>query len=167
MHLSDLKKRIVDLRYSEVDDEKSGEKIGTYGRKGGKYFFVKKVYVDYLTGERRPEFRFDFIHAVPENQYAEVQDYKYGEPPYTFVDTDDPFWPEGIPPDQEGHYRFKDTLMMKTSLAKWVEKEKENVKMSELLAQKKSGKLRGSKWGKMGRGQTAQSDEEILLSLIK
>lgn len=115
MFLSDVK--IIDLKASTIDKEKSDPKKG-------KYVFKKKVYLSYKEDAPRPEreWWFSWNRHTPEG--GEIRDWqiKWG---FEFVTTNDSYWPEGVPPNAEGHYIFsKDAVLMRCPLINWVKKMK-------------------------------------------
>ncbi len=107
MYLSDIK--IVDLRFSKWDKEKSNPK-------DGKYDFDKKAYVDmYGTKETRPPWFFTWCRYDPRNNYMEFRDWKISG--YSAVQFDeDKYWPEPLSPNENGHYVFGDVIAVKRPL---------------------------------------------------
>ena len=106
MYLSDIK--IVDLRLSEWDEEKSSPEDGDYD-------FTKKVYVSYGSKESRPPWFFTTCRYEITNNYQEFRDWKYDG--YSAVQFgEDEFYPEPLAPNNDGHYVFKDVIWVKRPL---------------------------------------------------
>lgn len=108
MYLGQVK--VIDLRHSVWDEKKSN-------RKKGDYVITKKAYArDLYHGPMRSPWWFRWIRNEPNNRFREVRDAKIEG--YTFVTLDDPYWPEGVSPDEayEGHYTFGDVILMKRPL---------------------------------------------------
>jgi len=121
LYLSDIK--IVDLNRSEIDEEKSD-------RKKGKFKFKKKVYFkqsDYLDGAVRPQHIIKHVGYEGENAVSSFMTYQrlwQAE----LLTTDDPYWPEPLPADANGHYPFQDGIFVKIPIEVWVEKHHEDIK---------------------------------------
>lgn len=107
MYLSDIK--IVDLRFSEWDEEKSDPKDGNYD-------FSKKVYINMHGGkEVRPPWFFTWIRYEKANNYDEFRTCKYDG--YSAVQFgEDEYYPEPLSPNNNGHYVFKDVILVKRPL---------------------------------------------------
>lgn len=108
MYLGQVK--VIDLRHSVWDEKKSN-------RKKGDYVITKKAYVrDLYHSPMRSPWWFRWIRNEPTNRFREVRDAQIDG--YTFVSLDDPYWPEGVTPDEasEGHYTFGDVVLMKRPL---------------------------------------------------
>lgn len=110
-------KHIVDLRRSKWDKERSD-------RKKGRYHFIEKVYVknsDYLDDLIRPDHVFSFVGydiKDPQSGFFYWQMH-YAAEPVTEVDD---YWPEGLAPDANGHYKFIDSILVKVPTDIWVNK---------------------------------------------
>lgn len=107
MYLSDIK--IVDLRFSKWNEEKSDPKDGNYD-------FTEKVYVNLLGSKKvRSPWFFTWCRYDPRNNYQEFRDWRYDG--YSAVNVDkDEFWPEPLAPNNDGNYVFKDVICVKRSL---------------------------------------------------
>ena len=115
MNLAELKKRMVDLRRSEYDKERSSPK-------DGKYIWVKKVYLktsDYRDDNTRPEFKYRWVAFDKNDDFASFNHWRMNYEATT-VDYKDPsteVYPEPLVPTAEGHYRFMDMILMKIPVA--------------------------------------------------
>jgi len=72
MNLSDLKKRLVDLRRSDYDKERSSPK-------DGRYFWNKKVYLkfdDYKDDNVRPNFKYRWVAYDDKNDFAQFNHWR-------------------------------------------------------------------------------------------
>jgi len=107
MYLSDIK--IVDLRFSEWNKDKSDPKDGDYD-------FTKKVYVNMHGGkEVRPHWFFTTCRYDERNNFREFREWKVSG--YSAVQFDeDEFWPEPLSPNVDGHYVFGDVIFVKRPL---------------------------------------------------
>lgn len=111
MNLADLKKRMVDLRRSEYDKERSSPK-------DGKYHWTKKVYMkysDYKDDNTRPNFKYRWVAYDSQNDFTQFNHWRMNYEATT-VDYKDPsteVYPEPLVPNAEGHYRYMDMILMK------------------------------------------------------
>jgi len=121
MYLSEIK--LVDMRHSVIDKDKSTPEKGLYA-------FKKKVYVDYKTKAQRPPYFFTWVRYNPRDDFKDVRDYqvKWG---YEYVTKDDPYWPEGLGPDAEGHYRYGDVVLMRCPLINELRKREQEIAISQ------------------------------------
>ena len=111
MNLADLKKRVVDLRRSEYDKERSSPK-------DGRYYWTKKVYLklsDYRDDNTRPNFKYRWVAYDSNNDFAQFNHWRmnYDATPVDYKDLATEIYPEPLVPDAEGHYRFMDMILMK------------------------------------------------------
>ena len=120
MLLRDIK--LVDLQRSKL-------KRGTDPEKGiFKFEPNGKVYVSWKDPATRPQ------HYVKWNRNTpyDIEGWKI-KWNYSYVTTKDPYWPEGIKPNQSGHYVYRtDMVLMKCPLADYVAKRKKEIEKSEL-----------------------------------
>ena len=121
---------IVDLKRSVIDEGKSD-------RKKNRFFFKKRVYVadaDYKDAQTRPAYKFEWAaldnmsRSDPAEDSAGVQTY-FGMG-YDFVTKDDPYYPEGAILDSEGHYVFKDAILMRCDFGAWLKRRARDIDRS-------------------------------------
>jgi len=101
--LAELNTHIVDLNRSPWDKERSDRAKGIY------YFNGPKVYIkksDYDDSASRPAHVLKWID-VDRLPYMRA---KFGAEPVT---PSDPYWPEPMPPNAEGHYKYIDAILVK------------------------------------------------------
>jgi len=115
MNLSDLKKRMVDLRRSEYDKERSSPK-------DGKYVWTKKVYLkfsDYKDDNARPNFKYRWVAYDSNNDFTQFNHWRmnYEATPVDYKDPSTEIYPEPLVPNAEGHYRYMDMILMKIPIA--------------------------------------------------
>ncbi|MFA5715898.1 MAG: hypothetical protein WC998_09165 [Candidatus Paceibacterota bacterium] len=126
MNSQDMIKNIIDLRRSKWDKEHSKEKEG---------FFVfdpvpdSKVYLkrtDYSDASIRPDYVMFFISEEEDDPRSGMMYWssKYQATP--IIAGVDPFWPEGMKPNSEGHYVYIDSILVKVPLMIWLDKVKED-----------------------------------------
>ena len=124
MRLNEIK--IVDLDRSEWDKKKSD-------RKKAEYFFTgKKFYIDNKIKETRTPYHFSWCRYDQRNGYRELNEWKYlyGYSPVS-VDID-PYYPEGITPNESGYYQYGDLVFVKCSLLEHLRRMEENRRIGTL-----------------------------------
>jgi hypothetical protein len=113
----EITKHIVDLRRSKWDKERSD-------KSKGHYYFTEKVYVknsDYRDDLIRPAYVFSFVgydKQDPQSGFAYWQMH-YGAEAVTEADE---YWPEGLAPNGDGHYKLIDSILVKVPTEIWVQK---------------------------------------------
>ena len=116
--------KLVDLRRSKL-------KKGT-DRKKGIYKFEPngKVYVSWKDPATRPP---DYIKWNRNAPYDISRwEIKWG---YSFVTIEDPYWPEGLKPNEEGNYVYQtDMVLVKCPLENYVNKRKKEIEKSEMAS---------------------------------
>jgi len=121
MYIQDMK--LVDLRMSKWDKEKSDPAKGDY-------FFTEKRYINYR-GDRAaaPPFKFIWARYNPIDNFRDMRDwktrYKASE-----VGLNDPYWPEGVAP-QNGKYIEGDAILMKVPILEYARKRKAEIAASD------------------------------------
>ena len=119
--------KLVDLRRSKVK-KGSDPKKGLYKFEPG-----GKVYVSWKDPSIRPP------HYVKWNRNTpfDVESWKI-KWNYSYVTIEDPYWPEGIKPNEEGHYVYQtDMVLMKCPLEDYVKKRTKEIEKSELASRAK------------------------------
>lgn len=114
MNLADLKKRMVDLKRSEYDKDRSSPK-------DGRYVWLKKVYfapTDYKDSNTRLRYKYRWVAFDEKDDF---KSYNHWSMSYqaTRVRWDDPeteIYPEPLVPDANGDYRYMDMILMKIPL---------------------------------------------------
>lgn len=119
--LQALNRRILDLKASKVDTEKSTP--ANYVFKGDKKYYSKRS---------KPKFITKWC-TVPNEKERGVPllkswEFLYGFTPVKFNDFD--YWVEGITPDGSGHCIHGDAILVKIPIEKYVEKVKADRKAS-------------------------------------
>ncbi len=122
MYLQQVK--FIDVNRSEWNKETSKPNEGIYD-------FTKKAFVNNDKKESRTDWHFEWVPWNKNTNYREFSEYKtrYGA---DFVKAGvDPFIPDGVPPDGDGHYLFmNDVVLIKYPLLTWLRKQDEASKMS-------------------------------------
>jgi len=114
-HLGQMK--LVDLKRSIVDEKKSD-------LKKGKYAFMSKTYLsraDFLDASLGLNEYYTWVLYEPRENYRTVETYRYSWG-FEIVTVGDRMCPEGISPDAENKYVFKDVVLMKCPLVNWLRK---------------------------------------------
>jgi len=122
MKLQDVK--IIDLRASVLDREKSDPECG-------RYVFKEKRYVDYKGKSTRPNYKFLWCRWEPKNNYREFNEWNVRWGDTLLTNAVDPYIPEGIPKDAEGHFRYGDVILVKRPLINELKRLEENEKISK------------------------------------
>ena len=125
LDLNTVLSRIIDLRYSKIDETKSDPKKGR--------FFGQKVYYS-TKGKKLADcpWWFAFCHQDREGQEPNKWIVLMG---YDFVEPGDKFIPDGVPLNAEGHYQVGDVVLMKQPMRLHLEQKLERYKMEENQAQ--------------------------------
>jgi hypothetical protein len=106
--LKDIK--IVDLNRSRWDKKQSDRKKGNYVFEPNGKVYVNKM-KDYLHGETRHPWVFTWCTHDPGRRFGTLHKWRV-DYQATFVDINDPYWPEGMIPDAEGKYIFRDDMVL-------------------------------------------------------
>jgi len=143
MRLREIKP--IDLRFSTVATEEGEQPIDL--KKGlkktieklatGDLHLAKKEYVNYRDKPRRPDWFFTWSRWDASNNYRELRDKKIIDH-YSEVNADkDPFWPEGVEPNAEGHYVYGDLIWVKCPLKDHLQREADRMKLSRFAGRQR------------------------------
>jgi hypothetical protein len=125
MQLRDIK--LVDLRRSKLK-RSSNPKKGIYEFEPG-----GKVYISWKDSATRPPHYVKWNRNTPYDIARWKTLWDYSE-----VTIEDPYWPEGMKPNEEGHYVYAtDMILMKCPLENYVEKRKKEILKSEMASRAK------------------------------
>jgi hypothetical protein len=119
---------IVDLNRSVIDEGKSD-------RKKGRLFFKKRTYItdaDYKDAQTRPRHKLEWANNEKEGYGVQT----YQGMGYDFVTKDDPYYPDGANTDGEGHYVWKDVILMKCDFTAWLKRRARDMDRSNKAPQK-------------------------------
>jgi len=115
-----------------VDDE----------RRRGYYKFKKKTYVNYRDAGRRPPWKFIWCQYSDRDNYSMYHDWQVQFGSTAVVYDEDGYAPEGIPVNGEGHFVFKDVILMKEDLQKYLRRQMEARMKSERASKAEIDALR-------------------------
>ena len=115
--------KLVDINHSVIDKDNSKPEIGQYE-------FVEKKYVTYQDPEVRPTWYFSWCRYVPQNNYAEFNEWNWRWK-FSKVVVEDGFWPEGLAPDANGAYTNGDLILVKCPLSEYIKRRKHEIGLSE------------------------------------
>lgn len=102
-------------------------------KKAGKYVFKNKVYISWRDPATRPPHYVKWNRNTPYDVEGWKVKWNYSE-----VTIEDPYWPEGVKPNEEGHYVYRtDMILMKCPLENYVEKRKKEIMRSEMASRAK------------------------------
>jgi len=118
MFLTDIK--IVDMKHSKWDKQKSNPDKG-------EYVFTNKKYVDYNDTGRKLDYFWQWGDVEP----GELNRWKYAWNYSEVRAEDNLFWPEGIAPDADGRYVFRDAILLKIKVKDYAAKRKPEIEQSE------------------------------------
>jgi hypothetical protein len=121
MYLQETK--LIDLRTSKVDEKRTD-------RSKADYYFTDKRYINYR-GDRAaiPPYKFQWNRYNPKSNFREIEDWKI-KYKASFVTPEDPYWPEGVVP-QNGMYILGDAVLMKIPIIEYAKKRKAEIAASE------------------------------------
>jgi hypothetical protein len=128
MNLSDVRRRMVDLKRSGVDWERSDPVNGQY------HFNNQKVYLhwdDYKDSSTRPNFKYHWVAYDDKDDFRNIKKWQWDFDAEFVVATDrsNEVWPELIgKPGTDGLYHYMDMVLMKVPLLKHLETMDENSK---------------------------------------
>lgn len=129
MNLMEIHHHIVDLNTSVIDKKLSKPELDQYE-------FDSKKYIDYKGRAGRPDYWFQWIRHEPSNGFREEREARYNH--YTYVVKGvDPYWPEPLVADAEGHYVYGDVVLMKRPLLVEVNERLKNAELSRGMAKAK------------------------------
>jgi len=108
------------MKHSKWDKQKSNPDKG-------EYVFTDKKYVSYDDKSRKLDYFWQWGDVEP----SELARWKYAWN-YSEVRKDDNlFWPEGIAPDADGRYVFRDAILLKITIQDYAAKRKPEIEQSE------------------------------------
>ncbi len=125
MFVTDVK--IIDKKYSSLDDKRSDPAKG-------KYAWTKKEYIDLKRHiDKDKEWFFTTSHYDPRNGFLDFYGDKvqYG---YVPIEKEDRFIPEGAMLNTEGYWQFKDVVFCKVPLREHLIRRQNDMKISKNAA---------------------------------
>jgi len=128
VNLNDIKKRMVDLKRSGVDWDKSDPVAGKYE------FANKKVYYhwkDYKDASTRLRYIYRWVAYDANDDFRNINKWKWDFDAELVVATDksNELWPEIVgKPSSDGYYHYMDMVLMRIPLVKWLEKKEADSK---------------------------------------
>lgn len=102
----------------------------------GFYKFKEMVYVSYKEPGARPDVWFSWCRYDNRDNYRHLSEWRY-QFGYMPVSKEDPYWPENVPLNQNGHYQVGDLCLVKCKLIDHLKRRFEEVEMSKNAAQAK------------------------------
>lgn len=122
-----LKKAIEEARKElKIEEEEFAKNLKEWQRTG-RFKFKKKVYVAYRDKVYRPKFYLQWNR----DDSHDIRNWEAQWGYELVVAGKDPFWPEGIKPNKEGHFTFGDAILMKIPFLKYLIKRVEAISLSE------------------------------------
>lgn len=127
-----LKKAVEEaLGTLRADEKEFADSLKEWNRTG-KFRFKKKVYTDYKNRANRPKDYLQWNRYSAHNDFMEVRDWE-AQWGYELVKAvNDPYWPEGLKPNAEGHFRYGDCILMKIPFLNYLMKRVESISRSEI-----------------------------------
>ena len=86
----------------------------------GVYRFKHKACVNYRDAGRRPPWKFMWCHYSDFDNYGMYREWQISFGSTAVTINKDRYVPEGVPINSEGHYVFKDVILMKEDLQKYL-----------------------------------------------
>ena len=127
MNLKDVRDRLVDLKRSGVDWDRSDPVAGQY------HFNAPKVYLrwkDYKDASTRLNFVYRWVAYDNTDDFRNINKWKwdFGAEFVVASDKSNEVWPELIgKPGTDGFYHYMDMVLMKIPLLKWLEKREADI----------------------------------------
>ena len=102
------------------------------GIKEGRLRFTKKVYVDYRGIKApRPKHYLKWCRYDSFNNFREFRDWQAARNWSPVIAGRDPYWPDGLAPDNKGYYVFGDLILMKTNMKDYLLQRWEDIQRSQ------------------------------------
>lgn len=129
-------------------------------RKKGYYNFKKKVYTDKKMEDSTGGLDFGYRFKWNRDDDRAIRDWeiKYG---FELLTSKDPYVVEGAQLDSEGRWIFGDSVMMKITLRKYVEKQLQSIQRSERASRTKMEEFRAILKGATKEGVPEADQREI------
>jgi len=145
--------KIVDLKHSQIDKEKSKPENGVF-------YFKEKRFLDYKDSAMRPSFKYKFHRNAPyEISGAQAEGWE-------FVTLKDPVFPEGAILNAEKHWQFMDAVLMKQDLATYLDNREEALVRSQNAVKIAQGRF-ASQAAKLGARAYSDAERDALVSETK
>jgi hypothetical protein len=162
LYLKDIEDKIVDLTKSVVDvgdsgiKEKDWKAIKKALDEGGAKF-VKKVYYEYKIPLSQCPYHFGWSAVEPSGMTINKWKTQMG---YSFVTENDPYYPEGLTKNEEGHYQMGDSVLMRCPVLTYIQRKMESMKRADDQLRSTKEKF-ATTMKQAGAGLTA-ADEELI-----
>lgn len=99
----------------------------------GRIKFKKKVYIDYRGIKApRPRHYIKWCRYEKMNNYREFRDWQAAKQYSPVMSGKDPYWPEGLSPDNKGYYVFGDLILVKVSMRDYILQRWEDIQRANL-----------------------------------
>jgi len=99
----------------------------------GYWNFKEKAYVSYTDPGARPPYWFSWCRYDNRDNYRHLSEWRY-QFGYVPVTRDDPYWPENVPLNQNGHYQIGDLCLVKCKLIDHLKRRFEEIQLSKTAA---------------------------------
>jgi len=124
------------IKKAEEDIKKISELYERERYRDGIFKFKDKVYVSYKEPGARPPYWFSWCRYDNRDNYRHLSEWRY-QFGYMPVSKDDPYWPENVPLNQNGHYQIGDLCLVKCNLIDHLKRRWEEIELSKNAAQAK------------------------------
>lgn len=155
------KSRDLEVKIFEAEEElKRFKEKEEKDRKKGHYKFKKKVYTDKKMEDSTGGLDFGYRFKWNRDDDRAIRDWeiKYG---FELLTAKDPYVVEGAQLDSEGRWIFGDSVMMKITLRKYVEKQLQSIQRSERASRTKMEEFRAILRGATKEGVPEADQGEI------
>jgi len=118
---------IIDLRFSKLklpEDPKEAEAAKKRMYETCHFVFERKAYADYYDRTRRSPYFFSWCRYDRRSEFRDLFEWKTEG--WTEIQRgEDPFWPEGCPPNEKGHFTSGDLIAVKRPLLDHIQEQLE------------------------------------------
>jgi len=152
--------KVVDLTRSDWDKTKSDRKKGKYVFTGKKTYIIDK---NYKAASLRPDHKLKWCTVTPGMMLCKAWELNYN---FSYVMYNDPYWPEPIEPNADGHYVYGDAILMKCPIADYAAKvQRERLASAKAVVGTKQKFKNDTKRTDMGDASLSDGRAEDLLGI--
>lgn len=154
VNINEILKRIIDVKKSVIDAEKSNPARGQFKFKKCVYYTTKGKHL------RECPYYFAFCRMDKEGLEPSMWTYDGWE----FVTKDDDFIPDGVAPNAEGHYQVADVVLMRKPMGLWLKARLDRCKQEDQALKARDRQFR-EQAKKEGMGLEGVDEEDIARNL--
>lgn len=155
-----LEKQKSDLELAEAEVKRIEELYEKERYQEAFWKFKEKVYVNFREPGARPPFWFSWCRYDNRDNYRHLSEWRY-QFGYVPVKRDDPYWPENVPLNQNGHYQVGDLCLVKCRLIDHLKRRFEEIELA-----KKAGRAKIDEFEAAVATQGEQIEAGLIQELI-